>query len=116
METGNAATLSAGSAIGAAMAGHDIPTRQNAQPALNRTIASRGGVSASPDGMWNRLENTVVRLQIQTENLQAAESRISDADVAMEMTNFVMGRILTRPGAATLSRATGLPRLALALL
>lgn len=66
--------------------------------------------------MQNRLENTISNLQIQAENLQAAESRISDVDVASEMTNFVKNQILTQSAVAMLSQANSLPQLALNLL
>ena len=58
----------------------------------------------------------VLNLQIQAENLQAAESRISDVDVASEMTNFVTNQILTQSAVAMLSQANSLPQLALNLL
>ena len=45
--------------------------------------------------MQNRLENTISNFTIQAENLQASESRISDVDVAREMTKFVRKQILT---------------------
>ena len=66
--------------------------------------------------MQNRLENTVSNLQIQAENMQAAESRISDVDVSTEMTQFVRAQILTQAGVAMLSQANSIPRLALQLM
>jgi flagellin len=62
------------------------------------------------------LENTISNLQIQAENLQAAESRISDVDVSTEMTEFVRQQILSQSAIAMLSQANTLPRLALNLL
>ena len=41
-------------------------------------------------------QNTISNLQIQAENLQAAESRISDVDVSLEMTEFVRQQILSQ--------------------
>lgn len=66
--------------------------------------------------MQNRLENTISNLQIQAENLQAAESQISDTDVASEMTNFVREQILTQSAVAMLSQANSLPKMALQLI
>ncbi|WP_268885709.1 flagellin, partial [Fundidesulfovibrio magnetotacticus] len=63
-----------------------------------------------------RLENTVQNLQIQAENLQAAESQISDVDVAEEMTSFVRSQILTQSAIAMLSQANSLPKMAMQLL
>ena len=69
-----------------------VSTQQVAQGALEivqRAIVSKDTIRATLGAMQNRLENTVTVLGIQAENLQAAESRISDVDVAKEMTAFV---------------------------
>ena len=66
--------------------------------------------------MQNRLENTITNLQTQAENVQAAESRISDVDVATEMTNFVKNQILTQSAIAMLSQANSLPQMAMSLI
>lgn len=58
----------------------------------------------------------MTNLQIQSENLQAAESRISDADVAKEMTEFIKEQILTQTATAMLSQANTLPQMALQLI
>ncbi|MCA1986116.1 MAG: flagellin, partial [Desulfovibrio sp.] len=55
-------------------------------------------------------------LEIQAENLQAAESRISDVDVSLEMTEFVRQQILTQSAVAMLSQANSLPRMAMQLI
>ncbi|MCA1987122.1 MAG: flagellin, partial [Desulfovibrio sp.] len=55
-------------------------------------------------------------LEIQAENLQAAESRISDVDVATEMTEFVRQQILTQSAVAMLPQANSLPRMAMQLI
>ncbi len=100
-------------------AGHSISTQQGAQEALdalNSAITSKDNIRANLGAMQNRLENTITNLQIQSENLQAAESRISDVDVATEMTNFVRNQILTQSAVAMLSQANQLPQMALQLL
>ncbi|MDR2670004.1 MAG: flagellin [Desulfovibrio sp.] len=100
-------------------AGHDISTQQNAQLALeaiNQAIISKDKIRAHLGAMQNRLENTISNLQIQAENLQAAESRISDVDVALEMTEFVRNQILTQAATAMLSQANSLPQMALSLI
>ncbi len=66
--------------------------------------------------MQNRLENTVTNLSIQAENLQAAESRISDTDVATEMTQFVKNQILTQSAVAMLGQANSYPHMLMNLL
>ena len=100
-------------------AGHDISTQQNAQEALaalNQAITSKDNIRASLGALQNRLENTITNLTIQAENLQAAESRISDVDVAQEMTNFVRNQILTQSAVAMLAQANQLPQMALQLM
>ena len=47
---------------------------------------------------------------------QAAESRISDADMATEMTEFVKSQILTQSATAMLAQANALPEMALQLI
>ena len=60
--------------------------------------------------------NTISNLSIQAENVQAAESRISDVDVATEMTNFVNNQIKAQAAVMMLAQANTLPQLALKLL
>jgi flagellin len=64
----------------------------------------------------NRLENTITNLQIQAENLQYAESRISDVDVAAEMVEYSRDQILVQAGVAMLSQANSFPKIALELI
>jgi len=100
-------------------AGFSISTQAGAQQALdaiNAAITSKDNIRASLGAMQNRLENTITNLQIQAENLQAAESRISDVDVATEMTQFVRNQILTQAAVAMLSQANTLPQMALQLM
>ncbi|MDR1659053.1 MAG: flagellin, partial [Desulfovibrio sp.] len=100
-------------------AGYSISTQQAAQEALvaiNNAIVSKDKIRANLGAMQNRLENTISNLTIQAENLQAAESRISDVDVASEMTQFVRNQILTQAAVAMLSQANSIPRMALQLI
>ena len=55
-------------------------------------------------------------LEIQAENLQAAESRISDVDGAQEMTAMVTNQILAQSATAMLAQANSLPKMALQLI
>ncbi len=73
-------------------------------------------ISMLAEHRQNRLENTVSNLTIQSENLQASESRISDTDVATEMTQFVRNQILTQSAVAMLSQANSLPQMAMQLI
>ncbi len=53
----------------------------------------------------NRLEYAVKGLDIGAENLQAAESRIRDADMASEMVDYTKNAILTQSATAMLAQA-----------
>lgn len=64
----------------------------------------------------NRLEFTAQGLMIGYENLQAAESRIRDTDMAEVMVDFVKNQILTQSGTAMLSQANAKAQLVLKLL
>ena len=64
----------------------------------------------------NRLEHTIKNLDNTAENLTAAKSRIEDADMASEMSEFVKLSILQQAGTAMLSQANQLPQSVLQLL
>ena len=53
----------------------------------------------------NRLEMSVVGINVAAENLQASESRIRDVDMAKEMLEFTRNQILTQSGTAMLAQA-----------
>ena len=96
-----------------------IKTQELAQQALNRldsAIVRKDQVRAHLGAMQNRLENTVSNINIQAENLLAAESRISDVDVATEMTTFVRNQILTQSATSMLAQANAFPHMLLELL
>jgi flagellin len=100
-------------------AGRNIRSQENAQHALeaiDRAMLKKDSNRANLGALQNRLENTVTNLQIQVENLQAAESRISDVDVAEEMTNLVRNQILSQAAVAMLSQANSMPNMVLSLL
>lgn len=64
----------------------------------------------------NRLEHTIRNVDNTAENLTAAKSRIEDADMAIEMSEFVKLNILQQAGTAMLSQANQLPQSVLQLL
>jgi flagellin len=83
-----------------------IETAQNAKDAARATFGYK----------MNRLESTVSILEIASENLQAAESRISDVDVATEMAKMTNNQVLSQAGVAMLAQANSMPQMALTLL
>ena len=117
--TATASALGVGNQSDPTTAGHNISPQENAQKALqaiNNAIVSKDNIRAHLGALQNRLENTISNLSIQAENLQAAESRISDVDVATEMTNFVRNQILTQSAVSMLGQANSLPQMALSLI
>jgi len=76
---------------------------------LNRQRAELGAY-------YNRMENTVKSLNLSYENMQAADARIRDADMAVEMVEFTKSKILVQSGTAMLAQANQKPELVLNLL
>jgi len=64
----------------------------------------------------NRLEHAAKGLMAGYENIQAAESRIRDTDMAEEMSDFVKNQILAQAGTAMLAQANTRPQQVLQLL
>ncbi len=117
--TSTASALGLGNQTTAGRAGFTVSTQQAAQEALDaidQAIISKDKIRANLGALQNRLENTISNLEIQSENLQAAESRISDVDVSTEMTEFTRQQILTQSAVAMLSQANSLPQMALQLI
>lgn len=97
----------------------DLSTQKGAASALDvidTAIASKDNIRANLGALQNRLDATISNVQIQSENLSAAESRISDVDVATEMTEFVRQQIKTNAAVSMLSQANNLPQMAQKLL
>lgn len=89
---------------------------QAALTALDTAIASKDTARASFGYKMNRLESTVEVLNIQAENISAAESRISDVDVATEMSAMTRNQVLAQAGISMLTQANTMPQMALNLL
>ncbi|NOH16434.1 flagellin [Clostridium cochlearium] len=80
--------------------------------ALNKVSTERAKLGANQ----NRLEHTIANLDNSSENLQAAESRIRDVDMAKEMMNFSKTNILQQAAQAMLAQANQAPQGVLQLL
>ena len=93
--------------------------RTNASAAITATRAAINQVStqrAQLGAMQNRLEYKINNLDTTTENLQAAESRIRDTDMAKEMSEFTKNNILSQAATAMLAQANAAPQNVLQLL
>jgi flagellin len=69
--------------------------------ALQRLAKQRSDLGA----YYNRLDMTARGLMTAYENIQAAESRIRDADMAETMVNFTKDQVLVQSGTAMLAQA-----------
>ncbi|MGX9364848.1 flagellin N-terminal helical domain-containing protein [Desulfoplanes sp. PS50] len=117
--TATASALGLGMGAAETATGRSISTQalaEDALEALNAAIISKDNIRANLGALQNRLEATVANLNIQAENLQAAESRVSDVDVASEMTEFTRQQIKTQSAVAMLAQANSLPQMAMQLI
>lgn len=80
--------------------------------AIDRVSEQRGKLGA----LQNRLEHTIRNLDTSRENLQAAESRIRDVDMAGEMMTFTRNNILQQAAISMLAQANMAPQSVLQLL
>ena len=97
----------------------DVTTQAAASAALANLDTDISQVStqrATFGSVQNRFEAVIANLQNYVENLQAARSRILDADFAAETANLTRSQILQQAGTAILSQANSLPQTALSLL
>jgi flagellin len=89
---------------------------QSALATLDTAIADKDTARAAFGYKMNRLESSLSVINSQAENLMAAESRISDVDVATEMAALTRTQVLAQAGVAMLSQANAMPQMALTLL
>jgi len=106
--------------LDSAVAGGVISTAATAQSALDRIDDSAIAILSSRRGsigaLQNRLEYSIANLSSTSENLSAANSRVEDADFALESAVYVRNQILMQAGTSILSQANLLPQQALSLI
>ena len=102
----NVATVDISTVAGAGTA---IGLADSALDVINSGRASLGAAQT-------RMESTINRLTVTSENLSAARSRIVDADFAAETANMTRNNILQQAGTSILAQANQQPQLALQLL
>mgnify|MGYP000970540829 FL=1 len=106
-------------ASGLGVSGVDISTQSDANAAIATIDEAIKKLSEerSQLGAWqNRLEHTIANLNNARENLQAAESRIRDVDMAEEIMAFTKNNILQQAATAMLAQANLAPQSVLQLL
>lgn len=84
--------------------------------AIQTAIDTVSGIRSDLGAVQNRLEHTINNLGTTAENLQAAESRIRDVDMAKEMSEFTKNNILQQAATAMLAQANQQPQGVLQLL
>ena len=99
--------------------GVSVETKANSQvnlemidQAIQRVSENRATLGA----LQNRIQSTIANLNIYRENLEAANSRIRDTDMAEESSQLMRNSILSQASVAVLSQANQVPALALKLL
>lgn len=97
----------------------DVRTEEKATAAIDRIDGAihfitdiRGQLGA----YQNRLESTINSLDVTSENMTAAYSRIMDVDMAEEMTNYTTYQVMTQAATSMLAQANERPSQVLQLL
>ncbi|MCW8000081.1 flagellin, partial [Clostridium sp. cpc1] len=100
-------------------AGVNISDQKSASKAIttiNSAIETVSKERSKLGAVQNRLEHTIKNLDNAAENLQAAESRVRDVDMAREMMEFTKQNILQQASTAMLAQANQAPQTVLQLL
>ena len=97
----------------------DVSTAEGADDAIDRVdgaIKYVSSVRGRLGAFQNRLESTINSLDITSENMTSAYSRIMDVDMAEEMTSYTTYQILEQAGTSMLAQANERPSQVLQLL
>ena len=84
----------------------------NLDSALEKVSKMRAGFGA----MQSRLESTMTGLDVRSENLSAARSRIADADIAKESSEMASSTMLQQASLSVLAQANQQPMVAMKLI
>ena len=101
------------------LGGVNVATTDDAKDAIRRLDEAVSRISAQRADLGasqNRLEHTIASTDNTAENLQAAESRIRDVDMAKEMMNLTKLNVLQQASQAMLAQANQAPQQVLSLL
>ncbi|MEZ3503640.1 MAG: flagellin [Lachnospiraceae bacterium] len=90
--------------------------KDNLLKTINNAITSVSKYRAHLGAAQNRLEHTVNNLKVTSENIQAAESRIRDTDMAEEITAYTKNNILLQAAQSMLTQANASPQGVLSML
>src|SRR5437588_890967 len=88
----------------------------NAVSLINAAITNISTLAANLGAVQNRLQYTADAISTAEQNMTAAKSRITDVDMASEMTTLTQQQILQQAGTAMLAQANSQPQMVLKLL
>jgi flagellin len=97
----------------------DVSTKEGANDAIDRVTDALAYVSTVRGRLGayqNRLETSINNLDVSSENMTSAYSRIMDVDMAEEMTNYSTYQVLVQAGTSMLAQANDRPAQVLQLL
>ena len=101
------------------LGGVNVSTAEDAKDAIGRLDEAVSRISAQRADLGaaqNRLEHTIASTDNTAENLQAAESRIRDVDMAKEMMNLTKLNVLQQASQSMLAQANQAPQQVLSIL
>jgi len=94
----------------------NVPGAENTIQRVDAALTSVSDLRSSLGSIQSRFESTISNLSTVSENLQAARSRILDADFAAETAALTKAQILQQAGVAVLAQANAAPQVVLGLL
>jgi flagellin len=97
----------------------NIATTSGANDAIQTVdfaLTQIGKLRGDVGSLQNRFTSAISSLQVASENISAARSRIKDTDVAQETAELTRNQILLQAGVSVLSQANQLPQIALSLI
>ena len=106
----------AGGPVGAGVLNESGETLTDVLSLLDIALAHTTEQRSRLGAVQNRLEFTIQNLDIASENLSASESRIRDADMALEMMRFTQANVLQQAAMSMLAQANQAPMQVLQLL
>jgi len=96
-----------------------VGSKESAQGNLDKLDAAINSVNANRanlGALQNRLQSTIANLEVKTENLSAANSRIRDTDIAQASAQLAQDNILSQSSASVLAQANMSNQMALKLI
>jgi len=101
------------------LSGLGVLSKNDAQTNLEKIDQAINGVNAnraSLGALQNRLQSTISNLEVRSENLSAANSRIRDTDIAQESAEMTKSNILSAAATSVLAQANNSGSTALKLI